>query len=120
MFGKNIKIKSSDILEENGEYYLSYDFIKQNIDEEIYYDVVSKKVVIASDKCLLKAKINEKEVSNNFQKENVENICVIEKNEEEYVSKCFFRGNFIEYAFGGLVAAGYDCRPAFGRNYGNC
>ena len=25
----------------------------------------------------------------------------------------FFRGNFIEYAFGGLVAAGYDCRPAF-------
>ena len=49
-------------------------------------DAVSKKIVIASDKCLLKAKINEKEVSNNFQKESVEKICVIEKNEQEYVS----------------------------------
>ena len=86
LFGKNIKIKSSDILDENEEYYLSYDFIKKNIDEEIYYDSVSKKIVIASDKCLLKAKINEKEVSNNFQKESVEKICVIEKNEQEYVS----------------------------------
>ena len=40
------------------------------------------------------------------------------KNEEEYVSKCFFRGNFIEYAFGGLVAAGYDCRQGLEKNIG--
>lgn len=85
LFGNKERVNEDILIEENGEYYLSYEYIKEKIDNEIYYDNVSKKVVIASDKCLLKARLNEKKVNNNFNEEETENIVVIEKN-TEYIS----------------------------------
>lgn len=83
LFGNRECVNEDILIEENGEYYLSYEYIKANIDSEIYYDNVSKKVVITSDKCLLKVKINENKVTNNFEEENLQNLGVIE---EKYIS----------------------------------
>lgn len=85
LFGERIKVTVDILLSENDEYYLSYDYIKENIDSEIYYDNVSKKVVIASNKCLTKAKLDEKKVTLNFKEESLEKVGVIEKN-TEYIS----------------------------------
>lgn len=85
LFGKRIKTDSSILIKENSEYYLSYGFVKENLDNEVYFDSISKKVVISSDKGLFKAKVASKDISVNFSDREINNIGVIEK-EDKYIS----------------------------------
>lgn len=80
VFGKRLKSNNEILLKNENEYYLSFEFVKENIDEEIYFDNVSKKIVISTENSLLKAKINDKKVTKNFDEESVNSIAVIEKN----------------------------------------
>ena len=85
LFGKRIKVNDSIVLKENGEYYLSYSYIKENLDNEIYFDNISRKVVISSEIGLLKARIDEKSINVNYEEISINNIGVVEK-EERYIS----------------------------------
>lgn len=83
--GDRIRVNDSILVKENNEYYISYKYIKDNIDNEIYFDNISKKVVISSEQGLFKAKINEKSINVNFENKELKNKGVIEK-ENKYIS----------------------------------
>ncbi len=83
LFGK--VFNNETILKNGKEYYLPYDFIKENIDNEIYFDNASRKVVISSDIGLFKAKVDDKIITNNFKEENIESIGIIEE-KNKYMS----------------------------------
>lgn len=85
-FNSNIeKAAGNMLLEKNDQYYLSYTYIKENIDEEIYFDNISKKIVISSDAGLFKLKVNEKKINVDFEEMNIKHKAVIEK-EDKYIS----------------------------------
>ena len=85
LLGSRAKASNNILIKENGEYYLSYKYIEENIDSEIYFDSVSRKVVISSDKGLFKIRINDKKVNVNFEEEAINNKGVIEK-KDKYIS----------------------------------
>lgn len=85
IFGKRLKSNEEILIKKEDEYYLSFDFIKENIDNEIYFDAISKKIVISVEDNLIKAKINEKNITKNFNEQEINNVGVIE-NEIVYIS----------------------------------
>ncbi len=85
LFGKRIKANDSVMLKENDEYYLSYEYVKENLDSEIYFDTISRKVVISSEVGLLKARVNEKNININYEEVAINSVGVIEK-ENIYIS----------------------------------
>jgi len=85
LFGKRIKADNNILLNEHDEYYLSYNFVKENLDSEIYFDSISKKVVISSKKGLFKVRVNSESISVNFNEENIDNVGVIER-DDKYIS----------------------------------
>lgn len=85
LFGKRLRSNKDILYKKETEYYLSFDFIKKNIDKEIYFDNISKKVVISNENCLLKAKVNEKNITKNFNVEEIKSIGVIQ-NDKIYIS----------------------------------
>lgn len=85
IFGTRLKASEEILMEKDDEIYLSFDFVKEKIDDEIYFDNISKKAVISKDNILVKAKLNEKMISKNFNDEEIKNIGVIQK-EKIYIS----------------------------------
>jgi len=85
IFGKRIKAKDNILLEAKDSYYLSYEFVKENIDDEIYFDNISKKIVISSDKGLIKIKVDDKKININFEDKEIKNTGLIE-NVHKYIS----------------------------------
>lgn len=85
LFGNRIKATENILIKENDEYYLSYKYVKENIDNEIYFDNISKKIVISSDNGLYKAKLDSKNINVNFEDIDINNIGVIQS-EEKYIS----------------------------------
>ena len=85
IFGKVVKADRSTLIKENNEYYLSYSFVKENIDKDIHFDNVSKKIVVSSSTALVKARVNDKNISNNFLEEELETVAVLEK-DDKYIS----------------------------------
>lgn len=85
IFGKKIKANEDILLKQENECYLSYNFIKENIDEQIYFDNISKKVVISSDKGLIKVKVNDKKININFEEKTLGKVGVIEET-HKYIS----------------------------------
>lgn len=84
-FGKIEKAKNDILIKQNNEYYLSYEYVKENIDNEIYFDNLSRKVVISSTNGLFKIKVNEENINIDFDSRKIKNKGVIEK-EEKYIS----------------------------------
>ena len=83
--GNRVKATETVLIEKNKEYYLSYKYIKDNIDDEIYFDNISKKAVISSNQGLFKVKVNDKNITVNFENNTLNNEGVIE-HEDKYIS----------------------------------
>lgn len=80
-----VKASNNILAKEKDEYYLSFSYVKQNIDNEIYFDSVSKKVVISSGKGLFKIKIDDRKININYEDETLNYKGVIEK-DDKYIS----------------------------------
>lgn len=70
VYGDNIKT-SYEPFTQNGGIYLSVDTISKVIDENIFYDSVSTKVIITTDTEVIKLKIDENKLSRNFEYEDI-------------------------------------------------
>lgn len=66
IYGDNIKTNYEPFVENDGM-YLSLDTISKVIDEDIYYDTIATKVIVTTDKEVVKFKIDENKVSRNFE-----------------------------------------------------
>ena len=85
VFGKSYKENSKIMIKKNNEYYLSYSFVKENIDSGIYFDNISKKIVISQETLFIKAKKDEKIITNNSKIQELNNVGVIE-DKDVYIS----------------------------------
>ena len=85
LYGRRHKTNNEILIKTNSQYYISYQYIKENVDKEIYFDDISKKIVISSKKGLLKARIDDKKVTVNFENIEMDNVGVIE-NKDKYIS----------------------------------
>lgn len=85
LYGNRHKANDAILIKEDNEYYISYSYVKENIDKEIYFDDISKKIVISSEKGLIKARVDDKKVAINFENNQINCVGVIEK-EDKYIS----------------------------------
>ena len=82
LLGKDFSANDEILIKEDNNYYLSYSFIKENIDNSIYFDTVSRKVVISSDTAFVKAKVNDNIITDNFTEKQLDSKAVIEKSDK--------------------------------------
>ncbi|MEG1008573.1 MAG: glycosyl hydrolase family 18 protein [Clostridia bacterium] len=83
IFGDNIDAKNTPFVQDDG-IYLAYDTILKTIDKNIHYDKMSSKVIITTDKSLVKLKVNSKVGSFNLENKDIQNE-VIKKDEVIYI-----------------------------------
>ena len=74
IYGDNINTKKTDteparepFVDENGGVYLAFNTIYKFIDENIYYDKVATKVIITTEKQLVKMKLDENKMNVNLE-----------------------------------------------------
>ncbi|MDD2627889.1 MAG: hypothetical protein PHR25_02445 [Clostridia bacterium] len=90
----NVK-KSSLVLKKIDKYnYIEFNYIKENIDSEIHFDNVSRKVVISKDGDLIKSQIRSNLITNNIGEVRVSRETVITENKDKYISS-----KLLEYAY---------------------
>ncbi len=87
--------KSSLVLKKIDKYnYIEFNYIKENIDPEIYFDNISRKVVISKEGDLIKAQIRSDLVTNNIGEVRVSKEAVVTENKDKYISS-----ELLEYAY---------------------
>lgn len=72
IFGENIKTDFKPFIE-NGGVYISTDTIGKTIDEHIFYDNITSKIIITTKSDVAKFKVGEKRVSLNLEFKDIEN-----------------------------------------------
>lgn len=88
IYGDNIETNYSPFMEGNVP-YVAVDTIKKVIDENIYYDKVSTKVIITTYTDVIKMKIGENKISRNLEISDIENPAKI-KDEMQYIPLSLF------------------------------
>lgn len=83
VFGENISTEYKPFVEDY-TIYVSLDTISKTIDENIYYDKLSAKVIVTTDSNVVKLKIDEKKMSKNLEYLDIES-CVKLVDDEPYV-----------------------------------
>ena len=88
IYGDNIETNYSPFMEGNVP-YVAVDTIKKVIDENIYYDKVSTKVIITTYTDVIKMKIGENKISRNLEISDIENPAKT-KDEMQYIPLSLF------------------------------
>ena len=88
IYGDNIETNYSPFMEGNVP-YVAVDTIKKVIDENIYYDKVSTKVIVTTYTDVIKMKIGENKISRNLEISDVENPAKT-KDEMQYIPLSLF------------------------------
>ena len=88
IYGDNIETNYSPFMEGNVP-YVAVDTIKKVIDENIYYDKVSTKVIVTTYTDVIKMKIGENKISRNLEISDIENPAKT-KNEMQYIPLSLF------------------------------
>lgn len=70
IFGDNIKTEKTPFVE-NGGIYLPFDTISKVIDENIFYDKVATKVIVTTDKNVIKLKLDDTTMTNNLKESQI-------------------------------------------------
>lgn len=84
IFGDNIDRKYVPILE-NDDIYISFDTISSFIDEDIFYDEETQKVIITNEDYVYKFDLNSNKATRNFEKYDI-GTCAKIINDEVYIN----------------------------------
>lgn len=89
IFGDNIDKKYSPFVED-GKIYISVDTIESFIDEEIFYDIHTQKIIITNEEAVYKFKINSNKPTKNFETYTTETTAKV-INDEPYIEMALIK-----------------------------